>query len=71
MDKTIIIKSLQLYITRKKQKINRINRIILKDTNLDNISNLKKGLRYNKALIKRAEQQIMFFENFIFKQTTS
>ncbi len=71
MDKTIIIKSLQLYIARKKQKINRINRIILKDTNLDNISNLKKGLRHNKALIKRAEQQILFFENFIFKQTTS
>ena len=71
MDKTIIIKSLQLYITRRKQKINRINRIILKDTNLDNISNLKKGLRHSKALIKRAEQQILFFENFIFKQATS
>jgi len=68
MDKTIIIKSLQCYITRKTQKINRINRIILNDNNLDNISNLKRGLRHNKALIKRAEQQILFFENFIFNK---
>jgi len=65
MDKTIIIKSLQYYITRKNQKINRINRILLNNTNLDNISNLKKGLRHNRALIKRAEQQILFFENFV------
>jgi hypothetical protein len=68
MDKTIIIKSLQCYITRKTQKINRIERIILNDNNLDNISNLKRGLRHNKALIKRAEQQILFFENFVFNK---
>jgi len=67
MDKTIIIKSLQCYITRKTQKINRINRILLNDNNLDNISNLKRGLRHNRSLIKRAEQQILFFENFVFK----
>jgi len=68
MDKTIIIKSLQCYITRKTQKINRIERILLNDNNLDNISNLKRGLRHNKALIKRAEQQILFFENFVFNK---
>jgi hypothetical protein len=68
MDKTIIIKSLQCYITRKTQKINRIERIILNDNNLDNISNLKRGLRHNRALIKRAEQQILFFENFVFNK---
>ena len=71
MDKTIIIKSLQLYITRKNQKINRINRIILRESNLDNLSNLKRTIRTNKLLIKRAEHQILFFENFVFKQTTS
>jgi hypothetical protein len=68
MDKTIIIKSLQCYITRKTQKINRIERIILNENNLDNISNLKRGLRHNRALIKRAEQQILFFENFVFNK---
>jgi hypothetical protein len=68
MDKTIIIKSLQCYITRKTQKINRIERILLNDNNLDNISNLKRGLRHNRALIKRAEQQILFFENFVFNK---
>jgi hypothetical protein len=67
MDKTIIIKSLQCYITRKTQKINRIERIILNDPCCENLKNLKTGLRHNKALIKRAEQQILFFENFVFK----
>jgi hypothetical protein len=68
MDKTIIIKSLQCYITRKTQKINRINRIILNDPSCENLKNLKTGLRHNKALIKRAEQQILFFENFVFNK---
>jgi hypothetical protein len=68
MDKTIIIKSLQCYITRKTQKINRINRIILNDPGCENLQNLKRGLRHNKALIKRAEQQILFFENFVFNK---
>jgi hypothetical protein len=68
MDKTIIIKSLQCYITRKTQKINRIERIILKDPSCENLKNLKTGLRHNKALIKRAEQQILFFENFVFNK---
>jgi hypothetical protein len=68
MDKTIIIKSLQCYITRKTQKINRINRIILNDPSCENLKNLKTGLRHNRALIKRAEQQILFFENFVFNK---
>jgi hypothetical protein len=68
MDKTIIIKSLQCYITRKTQKINRIERIILNDSSCENLRNLKRGLRHNKALIKRAEQQILFFENFVFNK---
>ena len=68
MDKTIIIKSLQCYITRKTQKINRIERIILNDPSCENLKNLKTGLRHNKALIKRAEQQILFFENFVFNK---
>jgi hypothetical protein len=68
MDKTIIINSLQCYITRKTQKINRIERIIESNPSADNLKNLKTGLRHNKALIKRAEQQILFFENFVFNK---
>ena len=71
MDKTIIIKSLQCYITRKTQKTNRIQRIIDRNPSADNLRNLKTGLRHNKSLIKRANQQILFFENFIFSQATS
>ena len=55
MDKTIIIKSLQLYITRKNQKINRINRIILRESNLDNLSNLKPKNKRNTKKDRPAE----------------
>ena len=70
MDKTVIIHSLQCYITRKTQKINRIQRIIDNNPSADNLKNLKTSLRNNKSLIKRAQQQILFFENFVFTQAT-
>lgn len=71
MDKTIIINSLQHYITRKNQKINRINRIIEANPSADNLRNLKTGLRHNRSLVKRAEQQLLFFENFVFNNLQS
>lgn len=71
MDKTVIISSLQCYITRRTQKINRIQRIIDGNPSADNLRNLKTSLRNNKSLVKRAQQQILFFENFVFTQTTS
>ena len=62
MNNQIIIKALQVYITRKKQKLCRLNRIIEREPNADNLSNLKKGLRLNNCLIKKAEFELKYFE---------